>query len=129
MDHVCYLLMVQISGHSIIGTHYFLLQPGRHKKRKRRENNESRNPYWVPGIHAPGKCNKCELVGHNKRRCKKEPTNETTPPSQITEAPPVQTVAAPQSIREPPSQTVTRPSTLRRKILVTNVYYKLLFSS
>ena len=57
-------------------------------------------------MHAPGKCRKCEQVGHNKS-CKNDPTNETTPPS----------------------QTVGGPSSLRRKIMVTSFYYKLLFSS
>uniref|UniRef100_A0A2N9J841 CCHC-type domain-containing protein n=1 Tax=Fagus sylvatica TaxID=28930 RepID=A0A2N9J841_FAGSY len=70
-------------------------QPGRPKKRRRREHDEPRNTYRVPRIHAPGKCRKCGQVGHNKRSCKNDPTNETAPPS----------------------QTAAGPSSLRRKIM------------
>uniref|UniRef100_A0A2N9J1P5 CCHC-type domain-containing protein n=1 Tax=Fagus sylvatica TaxID=28930 RepID=A0A2N9J1P5_FAGSY len=70
-------------------------QPGRPKKRRRREHDEPRNTYRVPRIHAPGKCRKCGEVGHNKRSCKNDPTNETAPPS----------------------QTAAGPSSLRRKIM------------
>ncbi|GMY25988.1 putative transcription factor interactor and regulator CCHC(Zn) family [Fagus crenata] len=70
-------------------------QPGKPKKRRRREHDEPRNTYRVLRIHAPGKCRKCGQVGHNKRSCKNDPTNETTPPS----------------------QTAVGPSSLRRKIM------------
>ncbi|GMY07370.1 hypothetical protein FCV25MIE_02609 [Fagus crenata] len=62
-------------------------QLGRPKKRTRREHDEPRNTYRVPRIHAPRKCRKCGQVGHNKRSCTNDLTNETAPPSQIAAGP------------------------------------------
>ena len=56
---------------------HVLRPPGRPKKLRRRDPDESRNPYKVSRMNRQIKCRKCNKLGHNSRSCNASITGET----------------------------------------------------
>ena len=56
---------------------HVLRPPGRPKKLRRKDPDESRNPYKVSRMNRQIKCRKCNKLGHNSRSCNASITGET----------------------------------------------------